>query len=365
MKNFKQILVVKETRQDEKRVALTPAAVEYLVSKGYRVFIEKEAGLNSGFHDNEYIKSGGKIFSLTSSGFPANTFIVRVLRPSKERELLENELFHANTAMLGFLFPFVADNHIQTWCELGLTTLSFDLLQATRNDPKNAQAAMSRIAGRLAFQHALKTYRGDKPIKLTVIGPGAAGMSAAFEAIKYGIPTQMFGRNENIRRELESAGIKYYALPVDIEDQVKFIKDYLSEQTIIITAARSPGKRAPLLIDEESLSCLPHHAVIVDLAISNGGNVVGSKHDQTINLSNGKSIINVSGYPKTEPRTASEAYASCVVNLITEILSPKGELFFNNETVQQMWVTHDRQLHTALYDTYEKPIVGSNNRCRL
>ena len=174
MKNFKQILVVKETLQDEKRVALTPAAVECLVSKGYRVFIEKGAGLNSGFHDSEYIKSGGKIFSLTSSGFPSDTFIVRVLRPSKERELLENELFHDNTAKLGFLFPFVADNHIQTWRELGITTLSFDLLKATINDPKNAQAAMSRIAGRLAFQHALRTYKGDKPIKLTVIGPGAA-----------------------------------------------------------------------------------------------------------------------------------------------------------------------------------------------
>jgi NAD/NADP transhydrogenase alpha subunit len=365
MKNFKQIIVVKETHQDEKRVALTPAAVEYLVSKGYRVFIEKEAGLKSDFHDTEYIKAGGKIFSLTSSGFPSDTFIVRVLRPSKERELLENKMFHDNTAMLGFLFPFVADNHIQTWCELGLTTLSFDLLKATVNDPKNAQAAMSRIAGRLAFQHAQKTYRGDKPIKLTVIGPGAAGMSAAFEAIKYGIPVQMFGRNENPREELESAGIKYHVLSGDIEDQVKFIRAYLSEQNIVITAARSPGKRAPLLIDEESLSRLPHHAVIVDLAISNGGNVVGSKHDQTINLSNGKSIINVSGYPKTEPRTASEAYASCVIHLITEILTPKGELFFSNKLVQQMWVTYDRQLHTALYETYEKPLAGSTNRCRL
>lgn len=110
-------------------IALTPQFVAQLVDKGYRVLIETDAGLNAGFTNNKYINSGAELFSLTSSGFPANTFIVRVLRPSKERELMENKLFHENTAMLGFLFPFVADTHIAAWQELGLTTLSFDLFQ--------------------------------------------------------------------------------------------------------------------------------------------------------------------------------------------------------------------------------------------
>ncbi|CAM2770998.1 hypothetical protein LEWO105114_02135 [Legionella worsleiensis] len=357
--HFKQILVVKETLHEEKRVALTPKIVGMLVNMGYRVFVETDAGLNAGFANAEYINAGAELFSLTSSGFPANTFIVRVLRPSKERELIENEHFHENTAMLGFLFPFVADNHIATWQKLGLTTLSFDLFKSISiHDSKNAQAAMSRIAGRLAFHDALKYYKGEKPVKLTVIGTGAAGISAAFEGLKYKIPVQMFGRKECRRAELEVAGITYYVLPTD-ELQVDFIKPHLLEATILITAARTPGKKAPLLIDEESLKFLPRNAVIVDLAASNGGNVAGTKSERTITIENGISIRNVSGYPKSEPRASSEAFAQCVFSLLSEIMKPEGDVSFGNELVQEIWVTHEGHRNNSLYDGFDESKTSS------
>ncbi len=350
--HFKQILVVKETRENEGRVALTPQAVTILAGLGYRVLVEADAGVKAGFTNAEYINSGAEIFVLSSSGLPPDTFIVRVLRPSKERELMENELFHENIAMLGFLFPFVVDNHIAVWQELGLTTLSFDLFKSiTIQDPKNAQAAMSRIAGRLAFHDALKHYQGDKPARLTVIGAGAAGISASLEALKYGVPVQLFGRREGQRAELEAAGITYSVLP-EAEKQMDFIKSYLAEETIVITAARTPGKKAPLLINEEGLSLLPSNAVVVDLAISNGGNVTGSKYDQVIHLENGVSLINISGYPKTEPRASSEVYAQCVVSLLTEIMTPEGDVSFENEFVQELWVTHEGERHDSLYDEF-------------
>ena len=351
--HFKQILVVKETRYEEKRVALTPKIVGSLVDKGYQVLVETDAGLNAGFTNFEYINAGAKLFSLTASGVPANTFIVRVLRPSKERELFENKHFHENTAMLGFLFPFVADNHIATWQELELTTLSFDLFKSISiHDPKNAQAAMSRIAGRLAFHDALKHYQGEKPAKLTVIGTGAAGMSAAFEGLKYKIPVQLFGRKESHRSELEAAGITYHVLP-SAEQQIDFIKPYLPEATLVITAARTPGKKAPLLIDKESLRYLPHKSVVVDLAASNGGNVAGTMCEQTITVEKGVSIRNVSGYPKAEPKSSSEAYAQCVFSLLTEIMSPEGDISFKNEWVQEIWVTHEGKRHNSLYEKFD------------
>jgi len=316
--------------------------------------VEDDAGLNAGFSNSEYIESGAQIFSLSSSSIPEDAFIVRVLRPSKERELIENSLFQGNTAMLGFLFPFVADNHITTWQKLGLTTLSFDLFKSIdTDDPKNAQAAMSRIAGRLAFYDALKHYHGDKPTRLTVIGTGPAGISAAYEALKHEIPVQLFGRKEHLRSRLEADGIIYRTIPSHYEE-VDFLKSYLPDETLIITAARTPGKKAPLLLDESSLALLPHNAVIVDLAVSNGGNVVGSKADQIVTLSNGIMIMNVSGYPKTEPKSSSEAYASCVFHLLTEIMSPSGEVSFENELVKEIWVTHEGKLHDSLYSEYDE-----------
>ncbi|KTD53458.1 NAD(P) transhydrogenase subunit alpha [Legionella santicrucis] len=351
--HFKQILVVKETHENEKRIALTPQKVSLLVSKGRRVLVEAGAGLSAGFTDSDYIQSGAEIYSLNISGFPPNTLIVRVLRPSKERELMEYKLFHENTAMLGFLFPFVPDNHIAAWQALGLTTLSFDLFKSLSiYDPKNAQAAMSRIAGRLAFYGALNHYRGKLPIKLTVLGTGAAATRAAFEALKNHIPVQVFGRREYYRAELEAAGMTYFVLPEE-GNQADAIKPYLFEQSIIIAAARTPGKKAPLLIDEESLMLLPANAVVVDLAISNGGNVVGSKYDQCITVENGVTIMNVSGYPKAEPKTSSEVYADCVWSLLEEIMSEEGEVLFENKLVQEIWVTHHKKRHDSLYADFK------------
>lgn len=270
---FKQILVVKETRENEKRVALTPNVVTQLAQKGYNILVEEDAGINAGFTNEDYAQAGAKLFILSDTGFPANTFIVRVLRPSKEREIREKSLYQAETAMLGFLFPFVADNHISSWQSLNLTTLSFDLFKSLSiHDSKNAQAAMSRIAGRLALHDALKHRGEEKSRKLTILGAGASGLSAAFEGLKCGMEVHLFARKETLRSELETAGADYYVLPETIVEQRQFIRPYLTTSDIVITAARTPGKKAPLLIDEEDLKHLPPKAVVVDLAISNGGN---------------------------------------------------------------------------------------------
>ena len=344
---IKQILVVKETRENECRVALTPETTASLKSEHYRLLIESGAGLNAGFHDSEYIKAGAEIFTLSPQGFPSDTLILRVKRPSKERGPLENTLFHENTAMIGFLDPFDSDDHVGAWQAAGITTFSVDLFKSlSPNDPKNMQAAMSRIAGRLAFQDGLKRYNSEKPIRLTVIGTGPAAVSAALAARKIEMPVQVFGRREHYRAEFEAAGCIYHVLP-DPPNQIKFIQQFLKEETIVITAARTPGVKATILIDEESLGVLPKGAVIIDLTVNEGGSVVGAKSDHVV-VSNGITIAHVSGYPKAEPRAASEAYAKCIINLLAEILSPSGEILLDHELLKECWVTHDRKYNSSV-----------------
>lgn len=351
---FDQIIVVKETRDDERRVALTPRIVAQLISNGYKVLVENDAGLGAGFNNAEYVNVGAKILTLTSSGFPPNSFIVRLLRPSKERELFEYNLFDSNTLMLGFLFPFVDDIHISTWQSLGITTLSFDLFKSISiHDPKNAQAAMSKIAGRLAFHDILNLYKGSAPYYLSVIGTGAAGLSAVKAALEIGIPVQVFGRKENLRSEFEALKAIYRVISPAV-DGVNFIRKYLAESTLIITAARIAGKKAPLLIDKESLNILPANTVIVDLAASNGGNVVGTQCEQTITTINNIRIRSVCGYPKQEPRLASEIYAQCVYSLISEIMSSTGNIDFKNNLIQELWVTHNNQRNNLLYNKFSE-----------
>lgn len=328
-----QIIVAKETREGEARVALTPTSVSSLISKHYRVMIESEAGINAGFKDEEYIQAGASIFKL-NSGFPQQSLLLRVKRPIKSRERLENELLSPGTVMMGFLDPFDVDheNHIVNWHALDITTISLELLHLTADDPRNAQAAMSRFAGRLALQDALQHYRGLLPKKASVFGTGPAALSAAFAAKELQLPVQVFGRQERYRQAIETAGIVYYVLP-EI-DQDAFIRTHLRNETIIITAARSMGEKAPLLIDEASLAVLPENSVIVDLSAGEGGSVVGSKEDKVVIVDRDISIINVSGYPKGEPKAASEAFAQCIVNLVLEIMTPDGKIDFENPLVR-------------------------------
>jgi len=330
-----QIIVVKETREGEGRVALTPTAVASLVAKKYRVMIESEAGILAGFKDEEYMQAGAHIFKLNSTGFPPNSILLRVKRPNKAREVLENKLLPVGTVMVGFLDPLDIrhENHIANWQALGITTISLELLHFTADDPKNAQAAMSRFAGRLALKDALQQYRGSLPKKVTVLGTGPAGLSAAYAAKNLQLPVQLFGRKEHYRKTIWAAGIVYYVLPVT--NQRAFIREHLSDQTIIIAAARSLGEKAPLLIDAASLAVLPEKAVIIDLSTGEGGCVIGSKGDEVVIVERDISIINVSGYPKAEPRAASEQFAQCIVNLLLEVMATNGEINLENSLLHQ------------------------------
>lgn len=329
-----QIIVVKETREGEGRVALTPSTVALLTKKHYLVIVESQAGAMAGFKDEEYIQAGARIFNLEKDGLPTRSLILRVKRPVKARELLENKFLSTDMIMMGFLDPFDVgyENHIATWQALGTTTVSLELLHLSADDPKNAQAAMSRFAGRLALKDTLERYSGMLPNKVSIFGTGPAGLGAAYYARSLSLPVQLFGRRERHREAIEKAGITYLLLPE--VGQSAFIRSHLHNHTIILTAVRSIGNKSPLLIDANVLSAVPDNAIITDIATGEGGNVIGSKEDEIVKVERGISIVNVSGYPKAEPKAASEAFAECMLNLLLEIITPDQK--FNFSKVQQL-----------------------------
>lgn len=124
---MEQIIVLKESRGQEGRVALTPQAVSQLISK-IPVMVESTAGLLAGFSDKDYIDAGAAIFTLDSK-LPANSFILRVKCPTKEREIIENEFIAENSVMMGFLDPLEKDlSHIARWKKQGIKLIALELL---------------------------------------------------------------------------------------------------------------------------------------------------------------------------------------------------------------------------------------------
>ena len=109
-----QIIVVKETREGEGRVALTPDAIADLKQRFPRILIESNAGLLAGFSDEAYVDAGASIFTVDERPFPLQSILLRVKRPTKIREILEDKWIPSGTIMLGFLDPFDVghENHI-------------------------------------------------------------------------------------------------------------------------------------------------------------------------------------------------------------------------------------------------------------
>lgn len=308
------ILVVKESRAHETRVALTPADVATLINDGHTVFIECGAGVAAGFIDQAYVNAGASIRHINGSSlasykqlFAGITHILRVKRPDRDREILEATAIESGTTLIGALDPYENDSrHYREYEQAGIIAHSIDQLSLPPDDPMNLLSSMSKIAGQLAMQDAIsKCQRIIK--KVVIIGFGAAGKSAFAEAISKRFSVTVILQNNAQAAEIVQQGANVTLLPenVSLAERQAVIAHELAVADIVITSARKANERAPLLIPETTLQQMQVGSVIIDLALSEGGNVAGSKHDATLILGNQVIVANVSGYPKNKPHEAS------------------------------------------------------------
>jgi NAD(P) transhydrogenase subunit alpha len=209
--------------------------------------------------------------------------------------------------MIGALDPLENHSpHLDEYKRAGIEIHSIDQLALPSDHPMNILAAMSKIAGRLALVDAINKLK--QPIdKVVIIGFGAAGQSVFLEAIKQKLNVTVMLRDEKKANEVIKLGgkaalINKNATLPELQHQ---IKNEIIEASIVITSIRTNNEIAPILITNETLQQMKPGSVVVDLAISEGGNVEGSKHDATLLLGNQIIVTNVSGYPKAEPKEAS------------------------------------------------------------
>lgn len=329
------ILVVKETRAGESRVALTPNDVEAMIKNGHSITVEKNAGLEAGYNDKTYQDAGASIVKIAESKLSSykDTFknfnmIVRVKRPDLQREKLENKAFQAGTIMVGALDPFEKkSSHTNEYRSAGILAYSIDQAKLSPTDPMNLLAAMSRLTGQLALNDAISKCNNNIN-KVVIIGVGTAGQSALDEAVKLKLPVTAIVRNKTKAIELQTLGINTFVInrTSSLQHQQRDISTIISDADIVITTARKAGEKAPLLIPMSSLDKMKQNAVIVDLALSEGGNVYGSQHDKTITTEGNVLITNVSGYPKIMPREASTLWSKASLHFIIRLAKDPGSI---------------------------------------
>jgi alanine dehydrogenase len=320
--------VPKEIKNNENRVALTPAGTTQFVNHGHHVIIESNAGLGSGYTDDEYIQAGASIEKKANSIWNQSNLILKVKEPLQE----EYNYFRDDLIIFTYLHLAAEPELTKALLDSGVTALGYETVEENGKLP--LLTPMSEIAGRMAPQIGAKYLEktsGGKGIllsgvpgvsrgKVTIIGGGVVGTNAAKIAIGLGADVTVIDLNSNRLRELDDMfGNQINTLmsnPLNIEESAM-------NADLVIGSVLIPGRRAPKLVKEDTIKKMKPGSVIVDVAIDQGGNFETisqpTTHDQPVYVKHDVLHYAVANIPGSVPRTATIALTNSTVPYALQI----------------------------------------------
>ena len=308
--------VPKEIKTREFRVGLVPSSVADLVRRGHQVLVETQAGQGIGANDAEYKAAGAEIASSAGDVFARAEMIVKVKEPQP------NEWLQLSSKQILFTYLHLAADAPQAFglAESGCTAIAYETITDDAGGLP-LLAPMSEVAGRLAVIEGashLKANAGGRgilisgvpgtaPADVVVIGGGVVGVNAAKMAVGLGARVTVFDRSVPRLRYLSdifgNSITTRYANNVVLADAVK-------QADMVIGAVLVPGASAPKLVSKAELSTMKPGAVLVDVAIDQGGCFETSRpttHDDPTYMVDGIVHYCVANMPGSVPRTSSEA----------------------------------------------------------
>lgn len=320
--------VVKEQKAGEGRVGVTPANVKRLVDAGADVLVEKDAGIGSGFSNDDYQKMSGKIVS-HAEAWKAD-LIIKVKEPDAE----EYQYFRPNQIIWGFQHLASAPETVAQMIRSGVTAIGGETI--VKDGKLELLAPMSAIAGRrsvimgtyyLEAQHQgegiLLCGTPEVPAgKVVILGGGNAAVNAATLALDMGCRVQILEIKQDRLDWLKEhfAGRNYEGIISNAENIAKYIKD----ADLFISTILIPGARPPKLVTESMVKSMKPGSVIIDVAIDQGGTVATIDKPTTIEdpVFVKDNIIHyaVPNQPGAVPRTATLALASGNISYLLEIV---------------------------------------------
>ena len=310
-----RIGVPKEIKDREFRVGLTPALVLALTSRSHQVFVETNAGVGSGFSDQEYIQSGAKIVETVQDVY-AQEMVVKVKEPLPA----EYDLLHSELILFTYLH-LAADRQLtEALIKSRSTCIAYETVQLDHGQLP-LLLPMSIIAGRLSVQfgaHYLTKQQGGSGVLLggvpgvksghvVVLGGGVVGTEAARMAIGLGARVTILDVNLNRLGELESLfGARVQLLYSNASN----ITESVASADLVIGAVLITGKRAPTLVKRDLVQQMRSHSVIVDVAVDQGGcieTVRTTSHTNPVYEEEGILHYGVPNMPGAVPWTATQA----------------------------------------------------------
>jgi alanine dehydrogenase len=322
-----RIGVAREIKAQEYRVALTPAGALELTRRGHDVLVEEGAGIGSAFADADYIAAGARIGSVAAV-WEESDLLLKVKEPIAE----EYPRLREGLVLFTFLHIAADEPLTRALVDSGITAIAYETVETTdRRLP--LLAPMSEVAGRLAPQMgawALEKAHGGRgillsglpgvpPAKVVVLGGGVVGYNAALIAVGMQADVWVLDLSVDRMRELEVALDGRITLA---QSSALQIEEAIADADLVIGAVLVPGARAPKLVTREMLAALKEGAVLVDVAIDQGGCFETSRattHDDPVYDVDGVVHYCVANMPGAVPITATKGLTNVTLPYVQAV----------------------------------------------
>ena len=354
-----QIGIPAETLAGETRVAATPETVKKFAAMGCEVLVQSGAGLASSCTNAAYEAAGAKVVATAAEALNAD-IILKVAAPNAD----ETALIKQGATVLAAFAPHQND-HLEAYAARGLTCVAMELIpRITRAQSSDILSSQANLAGYKAVLLGANEYAGlfpmmmtaagtIKPARIVVLGVGVAGLQAIATGKRLGAVVEASDLRPAAKEQVESLGGRWLDVPMSDEEKAKalgtggyawqpspeYIRDQaavvdkaVSNANIVITTAQIPGRKAPVLVKAETVAKMKPGSVIIDMAVSSGGNVEGSKLDETVITENGARIVGIGNIPALVATEASALYSRNLLNFLAPMHNKEtSEIVLNRE----------------------------------
>lgn len=320
--------VAKEIKNNESRVALTPAGVETLQKAGHTVLVEQGAGMGSGFSDESYTKAGAQIIVDKKAMFDQAEMIIKVKEPLAP----EYDLFHEGQILFTYLHLAPEPELTKALLAKKVTGIAYETIE--RNNTLPLLTPMSEVAGRMAVQvgaRCLEKPFGGKGILLggvpgvesaqvVIIGGGTVGTNAAKMAVGLGARVTVIDKSAERLVYLDDI---FSGRVTTVMSNSYNIANWVKKADLLIGAVLVPGKKAPKLVTEEMVKTMEPGSVIVDVAIDQGGSIETidrvTTHSDPTYVKYGIVHYSVANMPGAVARTSTFALTNATLEYAVQI----------------------------------------------
>ncbi|MBE9060234.1 Re/Si-specific NAD(P)(+) transhydrogenase subunit alpha [cf. Phormidesmis sp. LEGE 11477] len=369
-KPSKKIGVPKEIAAGERRVAATPATVKKLQKLGFDVLVEHSAGEDANFDDASYQAVGCEIVPTATDLWEKSDIVLKVQPPQDHPNgQHEADLLGAGKSLISFIWPAQNQALVERLSNQQATVLAMDAIpRISRAQKMDALSSMANIAGYRAVIEAAnqfgRFFTGQitaagkvPPAKVLVIGAGVAGLAAIGAAKSLGAIVRAFDTRPVVKEQVESLGAEFLELtfeedgtgqggyaktmsPEFIAAEMELFAQQAKDVDIIITTALIPGKKAPLLITQETAELMKPGSVIVDMAAEQGGNCAVTKPGE-VYAHHGVTVVGITDFPSRMASQASQLYGTNLCHLLSDMGgSDDYKVDFEDEAVRGALITH-------------------------